>query len=157
MKHTQLLNDFGWENSRCERSSEYSIELFIQTTNSHFSKVPIRIDDWLSRLNAENIYFINEMLNTMIICSQNDVFEVTQKSETWSHFSASSTYVYMNIYVLPFSFSCEIQWGTLCFLELYTAVGQKSSESDFSRCSICSSFQSGQINGYKRQLKKIIK
>lgn len=48
MLAAQLLDQFRWEDTGCEGSSEYRIEFLVQATDAHFAKVPIRVYNGLA-------------------------------------------------------------------------------------------------------------
>ena len=42
---TELLDDFGRENTRSESSTEYGVKLVVQASHAHVLKVPVRVND----------------------------------------------------------------------------------------------------------------
>ena len=42
---TQLIDNLGWENSRCKSTSKDGIEFGIETTDAHRFEIKIRIDN----------------------------------------------------------------------------------------------------------------
>lgn len=53
----QLFDDFWRENSRCKCTTENGIEFLVQTTDSHLSEIPIRIDDRLANNFSVNLKY----------------------------------------------------------------------------------------------------
>ena len=44
-ERTQLIDNLGWENSRCKSTSKDGIEFGIETTDAHRFEIKIRIDN----------------------------------------------------------------------------------------------------------------